>query len=69
MVPFMLLTFNPFLLLISQGHLLFLCDTPVLHFVYHYRLLVSPENVIWKITFFAEVPKENISLDETKTDL
>lgn len=58
-VPFVLLNFNQFILLVSQGPLLFLCDLLVLRFVDLYRLHVSLANVIGKITFFAEVPKEN----------
>lgn len=51
-VLFILLTFGPLLLLISQGHLSFLCDTLVLHCVDHYKLLVSLANAIGKINFF-----------------
>lgn len=58
-VPFVLLNFNQFILLVSQGPLLSLCDLLVLRFVDLYRLHVSLANVIGKITFFAEVPKQN----------
>lgn len=47
-VPFTVFMFNTFLLPISQGHLLFLCDTLVLHCADNYRLLVSLEKAIGK---------------------
>lgn len=45
--PFMSLIFNPLLLLISQGHLLFLRDTLLLHCTAHYSLFCVSSKYHW----------------------